>query len=135
MILVLEFHMALGVVAAHAQDDRAFRRHPAEVVPEATRFLRATGRVVLRIEIEDNFLSPKVFQRHLASVVRGQCEVRRPFAYRQHRRTGATHTTAQFNVTDSSIRRRANRNARLRPILYQVWYFATYPLCKRTRVV
>src|SRR5438128_6310446 len=116
MVLVLEFHVALRVVAADAEDDRSFRRHPAEVVPEATGFLRATGRVVLRIEVEDDLLSPEVFQGHLASVVRGQCEVRRPFAYRQHRRTGATPTSAEFNVTDSSTRRRADRNAGRRPL-------------------
>src|SRR5206468_12870232 len=105
VILVLEFYMALRVVAAHAQDDRALGRHAAEIVAETARFLRAPGRVVFRIEVEDDLLAAEVFQRHLASVVCGQREVRSPFTYRQHRRTRPTQASARFNVTDSPIGR------------------------------
>src|SRR2546426_5778955 len=108
--------MAPCVLAAHAQEDRALGSHAAEVIAETARFLRTPGRVVFRIEVEDDLLATEVFQRHLASVVRGQREVRSPFAYRQHRRTRATQASARFNVTDSPNRPREDRNARLRPI-------------------
>src|SRR5437899_10552550 len=96
--------MALRFVAAHAEHDRPLRGHPAEIVAEAARFLRASGRVVFRIEVEDDFLATEVSQRHLTSVVRGQCEVGRAITYRQHCCTGSTHASARFNVTDSSAR-------------------------------
>src|SRR5947209_17558336 len=116
VVLVLEFHMALRVVAAHAEDDRSLRRDASKVVAETARFLRATGRVVFRVEIEDDFLAAEVFQGDLLSAVRGQREVRRPFAYPQHRRTATTHATARFNVTDSSNHPAEDRKARLCPI-------------------
>src|SRR2546422_7241670 len=116
VILVLELHVALRVVPAHAEDDRTLRCDASEVVPETARFLRATGRVVFRVEVEDDFLAVEVFQGDLATVVRGQREVRRPFTYLQHRRTEATHASARFNITDSSNCRRGDRRARLRPI-------------------
>src|SRR2546422_10289024 len=108
--------MALRVVAAHAEDDRPLGGHAAEIVAEAARFLRTPGRVVFRIEVEDDLLATEVLQRHLASVVRGPCEVRSPFTYRQHRRTRPTQASARFNVTDSPNRPREDRIARLRHI-------------------
>src|SRR2546428_13142866 len=63
VVLVLELHVALRIVAADAEDHGALRGHPGEVVPEAARFLRATRRVVLRIEVEDDLLAAEILQR------------------------------------------------------------------------
>src|SRR2546428_4359344 len=87
VVLVLELQVALRIVAADPKDDRALRGHPGEVVPERAGFFRATRRVVLRVEVEDDLPSAELFQRQNAPVVRRQGEVRRWITDRNHRRT------------------------------------------------
>src|SRR5213080_4712673 len=64
IVLLPELDMAHRVVATHAEDDRALRRDPAEVVAEAASLLRATRRVVLRIEVQHDLLPSKLFERN-----------------------------------------------------------------------
>src|SRR2546428_13606346 len=50
IVLPFEPHVPLRIVAADSKHDRALRRHPAAVLPEAARFLPAPRRVILRPE-------------------------------------------------------------------------------------
>src|SRR5207244_12754960 len=60
VVLVLEFHMALRFVAAHAEDDRSLRRDASQVVAGTGRLLPATRRPVFRGEIQSNLPAAEV---------------------------------------------------------------------------
>src|SRR5438034_9148104 len=83
IVLLPELDVAHRVVATHAEDDRALRRDPAEVVAEAARLLRATRRVVLRIEVQHDLLPSKRFERHDLPTGRPQAERRSRSAARR----------------------------------------------------
>src|SRR5882672_2342875 len=70
IILVLEFHVALRVVPAHPEDHGSFSRNASEIVSETACLLRASGRVVFWIEVEDDLLSSESVQGHRPPVVR-----------------------------------------------------------------
>src|SRR2546422_4634197 len=113
IVLAFEPHVALRVVAADAEDHRALRAHPGEVVPEAARFFRATRRVVLRVEVQDDLLAAEVLQGKEAPVVRRQGEVGRRLTDRNHR--GTAPCTRPLDLTPP-IRRRCPGEAALLPM-------------------
>jgi len=60
IILFCEFLMRLYGVGTHADDGVASLLEGCIVVPEVAGFFGAAGRVVLRVEVQDNFSSAQV---------------------------------------------------------------------------
>src|SRR6185312_12712185 len=73
--------VAAGGIHADAQDDRVGLLVLGEVALEIMRFDGATGRAVLRIKIEHDPLSMKIFGTESASVLRRQHEAWGLFAH------------------------------------------------------
>jgi hypothetical protein len=62
------------IVARHAEHDDAELLERRPVVAEAAGLLRAAGRVVLRVEVDDDVLAGEVGERDLLAVLIGERE-------------------------------------------------------------
>ena len=72
------------VVGADTEHDRAARLELAPGVSDPARLSRATGRVVLGIEVEDDRLAAQVGELHGLSGVAVELEVRRRLTFLDH---------------------------------------------------
>src|SRR6185295_12987732 len=104
-VLVAELAVARDRVGRDAEDQGAPRLDLAPAVAEGAGLFRTAGRVVLRIEIEDDRLAAQLRQLNLPAVVGGQAKVGRaralgnPIGHRRRLLFGPGRFRARQNCT------------------------------------
>jgi len=88
VVLFDKVAVALGRVGADSEHERVQRLELAEIVAKVACFRRTAGRVVLRIEIQDNPLASEIFQGYVLLILIFQRELRRFLAHLDFRRGG-----------------------------------------------
>lgn len=83
MIFFGKFFVRLFTVYAHAQYGIAFGEHGVVAIAQAARLRRTAGSIIFGIKIEDNFLSLKIRQFNVVSVLILCFEWGRFFSYLQ----------------------------------------------------
>jgi len=80
-VLNFKFCLRFHRVAATTNDCRVELLELLDGVTKLGRFVRSTGRVRLRIEVQDEVFAPEIAQRHLFAIVGGYAKVRSLVAF------------------------------------------------------